>query len=239
MSNKRVPVLLYHSIVNKNSQHELNVDSFEDQISYLKKIGYKSIHFNEIKPEIKNQIILTFDDGYKDNILNALPILIKYGFKATCFIVSNHIGKYNIWDINKKNYERKELMNNYDINEWLSHGMLIGSHTHNHLDLTKYDVKEIKNEINFSKNFLENTFSQQVNDFCYPFGKVNTKVFTEVKRTYKNAVTTKRSRYNLLKHNNFLIPRVDMGKNLNKIKILLKLKTIYEDIKYNEIRLHM
>lgn len=239
MSYQIVPVLLYHSVVNETSSNEFNIFHFEKQISYLKKIGYKSVHFSEIKPHIKNQIILTFDDGYKDNILNVLPILTKYGFKATCFIVSNHIGKNNLWDIKKKNYKKKELMNNYDINEWISNGMLIGSHTHNHLDLTKLNIKEIKNEINFSKNFLENTFSQKINEFCYPFGKVNLEAFKEVKCVYKNAVTTKRSRYILHKHNNFLIPRVDMGKNLNKIKIFLKLKTIYEDIKYNEVQLHM
>ena len=57
--------------------------------------------------KIKNQIILTFDDGYKDIITNVLPILKKYNFKAICFIVSNQIGKSNIWDQNKKNYKKK------------------------------------------------------------------------------------------------------------------------------------
>jgi peptidoglycan/xylan/chitin deacetylase (PgdA/CDA1 family) len=128
-------------------------------------------------------------------------------------------------------------MNKDDINEWLNNGMQIGSHTQNHVDLTKLDGLELKKEIENSKKFLEETFATPVKDFCYPFGKVNSNAYLEVKKIYNNAYTTNRSRYLLDKHDPFLIPRVDMGKKLNNFKIFLKLKTFYEDIKFlkNEI----
>tara|TARA_Y100000741_G_scaffold288507_1_gene228498 strand:+ start:1221 stop:1931 length:711 start_codon:yes stop_codon:yes gene_type:complete len=232
----KLPILLYHSINDKHHS-DFNIVEFDNQLSYLKSKGYKSIFLDEFNPNEKKQVIFTFDDGYKDNIVNVLPILKKYSFKAICFIVSNHIGKYNVWDINKKNYNKKELMNNNDIKEWINNGMSIGSHTHNHLDLTKITQKEIKVEISLSKKILEDNFSKPILDFCYPFGKKNFEVYHEVKKLYKSAFTTNRSRYQFNKHDQYLIPRVDMGKKLNKFKIFLKLNTYYEDIKFykNEI----
>jgi len=75
--------------------------------------------------------------------------------------------------------------------------------------------------------------------FCYPFGKVNQNVYDLTKKIYKNAVTTNRSRYNVNKHNPLLIPRIDMGKNVSLTKMFLKLKTIYEDIKFKKHELYM
>ena len=235
----KIPVLLYHSISDDNSMMSLNVNIFENHIKYLKKNGYTSINFNEIDQSAKKQIIITFDDGYKDVLLNALPILKKYDFKATCFFVTNLIGQDNSWDINKKNFSKKEIMNINDINNWISSGMHVGSHSHNHLDLTKISEKKLLNELDFSKKILEDKFDIVSDIFCYPYGKVNQNVYYLTKKIYNKAVTTNRSRYDLKKHNSHLIPRIDMGKNFSSLKLYLKLETIYEDIKYNKNELYL
>ena len=123
------------------------------------------------------------------------------------------------------------------LTEWLNNGMMIGSHSQNHSDLTKLDKVTLKEEILTSKKILEDTFSTEINVFCYPFGKINLNSYDLVKKYYKNAFTTNRSRYFPNKHYSHLIPRIDMGKKLSKFKMFLKLKTPYEDIKFlkNEI----
>ena len=234
MTYTKIPVLLYHSINQNMINDETTSLHFEKQISYLKNNNYKTVSINQIKPNIKKQIILTFDDGYKDIISIVLPILKKYNFKAICFIVSNHIGKYNLWDVNNNNYKKKELLNKTDIFEWLKNGMMIGSHTHNHLDLTKLDKDSLEDEVSTSKKILEDTFSTNIADFCYPFGKVNSNSYTIVKNYYHNAYTTNRSRYFHNKHDPFLIPRIDIGQNFNRLKMFLKLQTFYEDIKFKK-----
>ena len=98
-----IPVLSYHSISEEISYISLNTKIFEKQIIFLKKLGYVSVNFNEIDPNKKNQIVITFDDGYKDILINALPILKRHNFKATCFFVTNQIGKNNQWDNQKIN----------------------------------------------------------------------------------------------------------------------------------------
>ena len=234
-----IPILSYHSISDEQSSISLSTNIFEKQIIFLKKLSYETVNFDEIDPNKKNQIILTFDDGYKDILINALPILKKYNFKATCFFVTNLIGKNNNWDNKKENYKIKELMNPDDIKEWYENGMSVQSHSHNHLDLTKLSNMEIINELEYSKKYLKEKFNIKSDVFCYPFGKVNRNVYEITKKIYKNAVTTNRSRYNINKHNRILIPRIDMGKKISLIKLYLKLKTFYEDINFKNNELYL
>ena len=149
-------------------------------------------------------------------------------------MVTNFIGKFNSWDEKINNYKKKELMNYQDINEWISNGMSIGSHSHSHSDLTKISEESLVKELEFSKKILEDKFGNINNIFCYPYGKVNKKVYSNVKKIYDKALTTNRSRYDISIHDFYLIPRIDMGKNFSSFKIFLKLKTIYEDIKYTK-----
>lgn len=237
----KIPVLLYHSISNDNSPMSLNINFFENQMRYLKNNGFETVDFNEIDPNLKSkkQIIITFDDGYKDILNNALPILKKYNFKATSFFVTNLIGQNNSWDVKKKSYKKKEIMNPSDILQWISSGMHIGSHSHNHVDLTKLSEEKLLYELEFSKKFLEDKFDNKNNIFCYPYGKVNENVHYHTKKFYSKAVTTNRSRYSLKRHNTHLIPRIDMGKNFSSFKLYLKLETIYEDIKYKKNELYL
>lgn len=230
----KIPVLSYHSINDDNSPLSLKINFFENQLKYLKKKGFKTINFDETDKKENKTIIITFDDGYKDILYNALPILKKYNFKATSFLVTNFIGDYNYWDKKKVDYNKKELMNETDINEWISNGMSIGSHSHYHSDLTTISESNLINELDFSKKILEDKFNNKNNIFCYPYGKVNEQVYTYVKKIYDKALTTNRSRYNTLIHDSHLIPRIDMGKNFSNIKMFLKLNTFYEDIKYKK-----
>lgn len=235
----KIPVLVYHSINNDKSNLSLKIDNFEKQIKFLKKSGFKTVSFEEIDKNEKKQIIITFDDGYKDTCQFALPILKKYNFKATCFLVSNLIGKKNSWDSFRDDFISKNLMNTEDINEWIKNGMFIGSHSHNHTDLTKLNKFDLEKDLEFSKKTLEDKFGKEINNFCYPFGKVNKNVFDTVGKKFKKAVTINRSRYEIDKHNLLLIPRIDMGKNISLLKIFLKMKTFYEDIKYKQNELYL
>jgi peptidoglycan/xylan/chitin deacetylase (PgdA/CDA1 family) len=73
----KIPILSYHSISNKTCPMSLNIREFEKHLIFLKNNNYKSINFDEINSLQKKQCIITFDDGYKDLIINALPLLKK------------------------------------------------------------------------------------------------------------------------------------------------------------------
>ena len=235
-----IPVLMYHSISYDSSPISITPKDFEKHLIFFKNYNYETINLNEINQISKSRpFIITFDDGYKDNLLEALPLLKKYNFKATCFITTNFIGKTNKWDENKKNFTKKNIMGFDEIKEWISNNMQIGSHTHNHLNLENLNNSEIINELAISKKILIDNFKINVDCVSYPFGRLNNNIYNLAKDYYKKAVTTNRSRYNTSLHGDLLIPRINMGKNLSKFKLFLKIKTIYEDIKFDKTKIYL
>ena len=225
-----IPIISYHSISDENCPISLGINEFERQLAFFKKNNFQSIHFNEIKNNSSKKFIITFDDGYKDLIENALPLLKKYNFKATCLIVTNLIGKSNMWDEHNNDIKDKELMNLSDIDFWLKNGMNIGSHSKNHKKLTLLNQKDAKDEIINSKTELESLTGTSINSFCYPYGLYNENIVNIVRDKYDLAFTTNRSRFDTSKHDNYLLPRIDMGKITSKFKLYLKFFTPYEDI---------
>ena len=226
----KIPILSYHSISNEDCPLSLNLIEFEKQLIFFKKNNFQSVHFNEIKDLSSKKFIITFDDGYKDLIINALPLLKKYNFKATSFIISNLIGKKNIWDELNTNIKDKELMNLSDIHFWLKNGMRVGSHSKSHKKLTLLDKKDAIDEIVNSKDELETLTGKSINAFCYPYGLHNESIVNIVKEKYDSAFTTNRSRFDPARHNKYILPRIDMGKTISNFKLYIKFFTPYEDI---------
>lgn len=229
----RIPILMYHSIANNDSDLSVSPINFEKQMQYLKKNNYRTINFDDLDKIDKNfkYIIITFDDGYKNLLIDALPILNKYKLTATCFFVTNYIGKYNIWDQNTSNFISQDLMNLDDIVLWKNSGMSLGCHTSSHLNLTKIDLETKNKEILTPKIFFEKNLSINVNCFSYPYGRYDNETINIVQKYYNYAVTTKRSRYKKDLFSKFELPRVPVNKSTNMFKFYLKIKTFYEDIK--------
>ncbi len=225
---------MYHSIGSSNSL-SVSINNFEKQMSFMKKNNYKTISFNGLNNLNENlkYFIITFDDGYEDVYDNALPIMKKFGFHAICYFVTNLIGEYNIWDKNLKNFTRLNLMNEEKIRSWLNNGMDVGAHSANHIDLTNLDFTKKKIEIETPKLYLKDTFSIVSDSFSYPFGKFDHDCLNLVKKSFNYAVSTKRSRYKIDKFSKFSLPRIPVNKSTNMFKFFLKIKTPYEDIKFN------
>ena len=229
---KKIPILMYHSICNDKDYLSLQISKFEKQLRIIKKLGFQSVHFGENIEQIKKPLIITFDDGYEDVYLNALPLLRKFNLKATCFVVSNLIGQSNIWDENKKKFIKKKLMNFNQLQRWLNSNMRIGSHTLNHKNLTTISKENAQKEIFQSKEDLEKEFKIKVEAFSYPYGAYNNLIASYVKENYTYGVTTKRSRFNIKNHNLNLIPRVHINNSSHMIKFYLKINSPYEDLLY-------
>lgn len=161
-----VLILQYH-MINDTDDSAYNVPpaEFERQLAYLSEQGYTAVSLLEFAKARKGKltlpekpVILTFDDGYRDNYENALPLLEKYAMKATLFMVVNDIGrgKYCSWD---------------DLKDWTEHGMELGSHTANHPELPKLDTAKKKEELEASKLLMEWRGLPTVFFLAYPYGK--------------------------------------------------------------------
>ncbi|MDI6785366.1 MAG: lipopolysaccharide heptosyltransferase II [bacterium] len=182
-SNK-IPILVYHRIVPmplSKSAHGIwvKVQSFKQQMELLSSKGFQTVSldrlidaFNGINQLPKKSIILTFDDGYKDNYLYAFPILKEHNFTATIFLVSGYIGGTNEWDKTSQEGHIK-LLSTDEIKEMAEYGISFGVHTITHPHLPQLNEKKAFQEIVKPKEEIEKILGQEVISFCYPYGEYN------------------------------------------------------------------
>ena len=171
---------------------------------------------------------ITFDDGYENNLLNALPALLANGFSSTCYAVSGLLGKTNVWD-EAVGIAQTPLMDERQIRQWTQAGQEIGSHTRRHADLTLASDEECCAEIAFGKSELEAVTGRSVGHFCYPYGHYEGRhVAMADEAGFVTATTTQRSRchagVDLLQ-----LPRVPVLRSTSLPVFWLKIATGYED----------
>jgi peptidoglycan/xylan/chitin deacetylase (PgdA/CDA1 family) len=179
-----VLVLMYHSISQSDSRLAVSLEEFERQMNYLHQIGYKTINPLELlkTKNYEKKVIITFDDGFKDNYLNALPILKKYDFSATIFISTDYIGSKSVFC--KEKDRGFEMLNEAEIKELEKANWVIANHFASHQDLDKLEPAEIKEEISKSVKRLENIIDNKktARIFSYPHSKHSESVIDEVKK---------------------------------------------------------
>ena len=182
VAGKKIPILMYHAIadVPTTSLTSLFVrpKELEAQLKYIAENGYQSITFEDLDniSAFSKPIMLTFDDGYKDNYTILFPLLQKYAIKATIFVVTD-----TTWSEGRLSQE--------DIVEMSASGLVsIQSHTKNHYSLTSLRKETLVNELSSSKDYLEVLTGKPVIAFCYPEGAVNAAVRSVTAEYYSYAV---------------------------------------------------
>ena len=238
MSKRPIPILMYHSIEampKSTVMRSLHVPPkrFRIQMSLLNMLGYKGLSMRELLPYLEGEKIgkvvgITFDDGYQNNLINAAPILKKYNFSATCYLVSQSIGTSNSWDLDK-GITQRPLMTQSEIQEWLNLGLDIGSHTQTHPILEELSEHQSQEEIFNCKSELEEMFKVSIKDFCYPFGHFNEKLEKIIKEAgYTTATTMSRGRATS-QSNKLTLPRIPITHHTLPHLFLAKILTKYED----------
>lgn len=178
-----IPILVYHIVRPSYPDDSQSVRSlaltpevFDAEMVYLARAGYHVISFDELEryftrraPLPSKPIIISFDDGWKDQFEYALPILEKNHVQATFFVFTNAIG-------------RRGFVSWSDLEKIRDAGMTIGSHSKSHPYLTRIATSSLPSEIRESKHILEQHLGIRVNEFAYPFGKYTESIALLVKQ---------------------------------------------------------
>lgn len=221
--SKWIPILMYHKIPKSeiSSAHRTFVikENFEKHLQFFKRSGFTTLTFNDLEKYRKNLIpfekfpkkplILTFDDGYKDNLQNASELLKKYNFKAQIFLLADSNVNTNHWD-HSENEPAHDIISGEDRKLWLSSPFEIGSHGFSHKKITNMTTEEALVELSKSKDSLEKEFSTNVNTFAFTYGITNPKAANLAEEAgYSYALNTDTGGF-LLEENPFEIFRVNI-----------------------------
>ena len=125
----------------------------------------------------KGLVGLTFDDGYADFTRHALPVLRRYGFGATVFVIAGRLGGDNAWD---PEGPRKRLMDGREVRELAQDGIEIGSHGLRHVRLPAAR-DSLAEEVGGSRLILQEITGDPVGGFCYPYGDLDADTVTRVR----------------------------------------------------------
>ena len=158
-------ILTYHNI--GYSRHDMNVtpEQFREQMAWLQ-ASHRVIALEDCL-RMPEGVVITFDDGYQDNLLNAAPVLHALGLPATVFMVAGKAGAPLRLD------EAPELCRVMDWDELKrieDMGLCVGSHTMTHRRLSALDLRAQRAEISDSKSLLEEKLGHAVDTFAYPYG---------------------------------------------------------------------
>lgn len=233
----KVLVLAYHSINDKRKDGlAVQTTEFERQIDYLVSKGYKSItlsQFGEIKKSGNSlpakTVIITFDDGYRDNFTNAYPVLKRYGYTATIFLTVNFIGTQQMLFpelfIHKYGgaFEDYQMLMWEEIREMLDNGIEFGSHTLTHPNLPRISLKQAEKEIALSKEIMEKMLGRTIESFCYPFGHFDNHILLIVSNYYKYAVVTPNIYNPIFRRTLYTIRRISIYRGDNFQRFRLKI----------------
>lgn len=191
-------------VLHKICKDKIDKRSFEDIDLNSFKFILELVKNNEFNKNKKFDHILTFDDGNISDFQIVYKELLNISIQGIFFIIPSFVGK--------ENYLNWEM-----IKEMSRNGMLIGSHSLSHQDLTNLDFSQAIKEIEYSKHIIEEKTGIKVADFSFPYGRENTKLIKiAFNAGYKNVYT---SRHGLFKNKSTIRPRNSINSKFNSKKI--------------------
>jgi GT2 family glycosyltransferase/peptidoglycan/xylan/chitin deacetylase (PgdA/CDA1 family) len=127
--------------------------------------------------------VLTFDDAYADLAEHAFPILRRYGFGATVFVVTSRIGGSNDWDASP-GMPAVPLLDREQLRTWCQAGIEFGAHSRTHPRLDSLSPGDVHEQVHGGRFELEAVLEAPVRTFAYPFGITTPAAAAEAARTY-------------------------------------------------------
>lgn len=169
-----VPILVYHYVRNVRNPFDVlgqrlsvTPEEFAAQMDLLRRSGAHAITLGDLVAVLRGDavlpahpVVLTFDDGYEDFLLNALPVLQRDRLCATLFAVPGFLG-------------RASYLTEAQLREVAAAGVRIGAHTMDHLNLAVQPAPVVADQVSRSADALRALTGQRVHDFAYPYGAFN------------------------------------------------------------------
>lgn len=171
----RVPmILMYHGVADvAEDPHRVCVTPgrFAEQLTWLKRRGLRGVGVGTLVDAMRagrghGLVGISFDDGFVSVLEWALPELLRHGFTASMFIISDRLDGTNEWDEGPI----WSLMSADQVRELAAAGMEIGSHSATHVPLSGVGADQLKAEVSGSRVALGELMGVPIRGFAYPWG---------------------------------------------------------------------
>ncbi len=179
LGRSRAVVLYYHRI-GQTDVLTTEGEEFSRQLRYFKS-NYECISLAELCQRLREgrafrrrSLVITFDDGYRDNFTEAAPLLKEIGLTATFFVSTGFIETERDFphDLRDQNaVGRFPKLRWDDLRQMEAEGFEIGSHTVNHTCLGKANGVIIEQEVYDSLAALNRELGASARAFSFPWGK--------------------------------------------------------------------
>ncbi len=185
-SRNRIRILTYHSISSTPGDRlAIDPERFSAQMQYLADCGYDVISLERAcellgaeESDRRRKIVLTFDDGYRDFVTTAAPVLRRFGFSATLFLVFGDVGGQARWN---SHAPQRPLLSPDELRQVKAMGFALGSHTMTHPDLTTLSDHALEREVAESRDALADA-GERFAAFAYPGGRFTPREVAAVER---------------------------------------------------------
>ena len=217
-----VPVLAYHAVADDPPEPirrwSVTPARLREHLDALRELGAQGLTVTELlacyrgeRPLPARPVLLTFDDGYEDFLLDALPLLTAAGFPATLYVSSGLMRD-----------ERPVLhtlpgrmLSWAQLREVAAAGVEIGAHSHTHRELDTLPRAEAAWEVEHSRSRLQDELGQAVRTFAYPYGYSTAHVRAAVRDAGYEAACGVRNAYSHAGEDTFALSRILVERDLD------------------------
>lgn len=192
-----LPVLTYHSLDDSGSVISVSPSLFAEQMRVLHEAAISTLSLPAAAQALRDgrvpaeAVVLTFDDGFENFYQHAYPVLRRYGFTATVFLVTDYCERDNSWPSQPAHVARRPLLRWAQVREMSEAGVAFGAHSRTHPDLTRLSSRDAEAEMLASKRAIEEALQRPVESFAYPYGAYDEAVKRLTAAHFQLACSTK------------------------------------------------
>lgn len=229
--SRGTPVLMYHGFGEERDRFVARRRAFRRQLLALRLLRYRPIVFGELVGALRENrfpppraVVITIDDGYRDNLEVAAPLLARHDFPATLFLVSQRLGESNDWDSEPPIGDRP-LMSASEAEEVRAMGHELGAHTRTHCPLPDVGDAEVTEQIAGSRRDLEAQLGVEVGSFAFPYGRHDERAVEAVRAAGFAGACTTHPALTRLDEDPLRIPRIEIKGSDSLWTFLRKLRS--------------